>query len=108
LSFLCIVITLVVLSNDIIIESSAFLFVLLGIVAVNFVFIEMFVFFSERKRVLYLNFFLWLRPIAHLNIHLYLLAFISHMIFYGRSSLELVLPFSKIYDFRFLVADIGH
>jgi len=102
-SFLCIVIILVVLSNDIIVESSVFLFVLWGIVAVNFIFIEMFVFFSERKRVLYLNFFLWFGPIAHLNLHLYLLTLISHRIRYGCSSLKLLLPFSKIYDFRFLV-----
>jgi hypothetical protein len=102
-SFLCIVIILVVLSNDIIVESSAFLFVLWGIAAVNFIFIEMFVFFSERKRVLYLNFFLWFGPIAHLNLHLYLLTLISHRIRYGCSSLKLLLPFSKIYDFRFLV-----
>lgn len=102
-SFLSIVIILVVFSNNIVIESCRFLFVLRGIVAVNFILIEMLVFFSERKRVLYLNFFLWLRLVAHLNLYLYLLALFSHRIRYGRSSLELLLPFSKIYDFRFLV-----
>ena len=93
------VIILAVLSNYIVIKSSAFLFILWQIVAIIFVLVRMLILFG----VLSFNFFLWFWLIVHLNLHLYLLTLISYRIRYCRSHFKLFLPFSEIYDFRFLI-----